>query len=159
MTPWTATCQLLCPWDFPGNNIGVGCHFLLQTILPTQGSNPTFPALQAASLPFEQLLYHLNQGNLYGGFMTHMNGTGVGPRECAGAPFSRRTLGIPTTLFWYIWSCQVNIVGKALRSNLSSETFSKGDFSAEVKHMFSSGRQAGGVCKRLVPSGHKICLS
>ena len=24
---------------FPGKNIGVGCHFLLQGILPTQGSN------------------------------------------------------------------------------------------------------------------------
>ena len=22
--------RLLCPWDFPGKNIGVGCHFLLQ---------------------------------------------------------------------------------------------------------------------------------
>ena len=21
--------RLLCPWDFPGKNIGVGCHFLL----------------------------------------------------------------------------------------------------------------------------------
>ena len=22
--------RLLCPWNFPGKNIGVGCHFLLQ---------------------------------------------------------------------------------------------------------------------------------
>ena len=22
--------RLLCPWDFPGKNTGVGCHFLLQ---------------------------------------------------------------------------------------------------------------------------------
>ena len=28
----------LCPWDFPGKHIGVGCHFLLQGIFPTQGS-------------------------------------------------------------------------------------------------------------------------
>ena len=28
------------PWDFPGKNTGVGCHFLLQGIFPTQGSNP-----------------------------------------------------------------------------------------------------------------------
>ena len=26
--------------DFPGKNIGVGCHALLQGIFPTQGSNP-----------------------------------------------------------------------------------------------------------------------
>ena len=28
------------PWDFPGKNTGVGRHFLLQGIFPTQGSNP-----------------------------------------------------------------------------------------------------------------------
>ena len=32
--------RLRCPWDSPGKNSGVGCHFLLQGILPTQGSNP-----------------------------------------------------------------------------------------------------------------------
>ena len=31
--------RLLCPWDFPGRNIGAGCHFLLQGISLTQGSN------------------------------------------------------------------------------------------------------------------------
>ena len=31
--------MLLCPWDFPGKNTGRGCHFLLQGIFPTQGSN------------------------------------------------------------------------------------------------------------------------
>ena len=30
---------LLCSWDSPGKNTGVGCHFLLQVIFPTQGSN------------------------------------------------------------------------------------------------------------------------
>jgi len=29
-TPWTVAYSLLRPWDFPGKNIGVGCHFLLQ---------------------------------------------------------------------------------------------------------------------------------
>ena len=33
------TTKLLCPWDSPGKNTGVGCHFLLQGIFPTQGSN------------------------------------------------------------------------------------------------------------------------
>ena len=42
--------RLLCPWDFPGKNTGVGCHFLLQGIFPAQGSNPGSPALQADSL-------------------------------------------------------------------------------------------------------------
>ena len=30
--------RLLCPWDSPGKNTGVGCHALLQRIFPTQGS-------------------------------------------------------------------------------------------------------------------------
>ena len=29
----------LCPWDFPGKNTGVGCHFLLQEIFLTQESD------------------------------------------------------------------------------------------------------------------------
>ena len=30
---------LLCPRDFAGKNTGVGCHFPLQGIFPTQESN------------------------------------------------------------------------------------------------------------------------
>ena len=33
--------RLLCPWDVPGKNTGVGCHFLLQGIFLTQGLNPS----------------------------------------------------------------------------------------------------------------------
>ena len=29
----------LCPWDFPGKNTGVGCHFLFQGIFLIQGLN------------------------------------------------------------------------------------------------------------------------
>ena len=36
--------KLLCPWDFPGNNTGVGCHFLLQGDLPSSGIKPISPA-------------------------------------------------------------------------------------------------------------------
>ena len=32
--------RLFCPQDFLGKNTGVGCHFLLQGIFPTQGLNP-----------------------------------------------------------------------------------------------------------------------
>ena len=34
---WLA--RLLCPWDFPGEIAGAGCHFLPQGIFPTRGSN------------------------------------------------------------------------------------------------------------------------
>ena len=46
--------RLLCPWDFPGKNTGMGCHALLQGIFPTQGSNPCFLHVlhrQVGSLP------------------------------------------------------------------------------------------------------------
>ena len=45
--------RLLCPWDSPGRNAGVGCHALLQEIFPTQGSN-----------------LHLLSPELAGGFFT-----------------------------------------------------------------------------------------
>ena len=37
--------RLLCPWDFPGKNTGVGCCFLLWGIFPTQGLNLQSPGL------------------------------------------------------------------------------------------------------------------
>ena len=43
--------RLLSPWDFPGRNTAVGCHFLLQGIFPTQGLNPSLLRRQADSLP------------------------------------------------------------------------------------------------------------
>ena len=42
--------RLLCPWDFPGKNTGVGGHVLLQGIFPCQGSSPLLP-WQVGSLP------------------------------------------------------------------------------------------------------------
>ena len=48
--------RLLCPWDSPDKNTGVGSHALLQGIFLTQGCNPHFLGLlhrQADSLPLE----------------------------------------------------------------------------------------------------------
>ena len=41
--------RLLCPWDSPGNNTGVGSHFLLQGS-SWPGIEPRSPVLQADSL-------------------------------------------------------------------------------------------------------------
>ena len=46
VTSWTVACRLLCPWDPPGKNTGVGCHFLLQGIFLTQGSKSCLLCLQ-----------------------------------------------------------------------------------------------------------------
>ena len=46
--------RLPCPWNSPGKNTGVGCHFLLQGIFLTQGLNLGLPHCG-------QILYHLSQ--------------------------------------------------------------------------------------------------
>ena len=43
---------LLCPWKFPGKKTGVGCHFLLQGIFPTQGSNLHLLCLHCRWIPY-----------------------------------------------------------------------------------------------------------
>ena len=45
--------SLLCSWDSPGKNTGVGSHSLLQGIFPTQGLNPGL-------LHYRQILYCLS---------------------------------------------------------------------------------------------------
>ena len=40
VTPQTVAHRFLCPWDTPGKNTGVGCHFLFQGTFQTQKSNP-----------------------------------------------------------------------------------------------------------------------
>ena len=45
--------RLLCPWDSPAKNTGVGCHSLLQGIFPSQESN-------LGLLHCRQILYRLS---------------------------------------------------------------------------------------------------
>ena len=47
--------RLLCPWDFPGKNTWVACHFFLQGTFLTQGLNPHLLHWQADSLPLSCL--------------------------------------------------------------------------------------------------------
>ena len=49
--------RLLNPQDSPGKNIGVGCHFLLQGICLTQGSNPSLLCLLYCRWILYQLSY------------------------------------------------------------------------------------------------------
>ena len=50
VTPWTVACQAPLSVGFSSKNAGVGCHALLQGILPTQGWNHL--------LQCRQVLYH-----------------------------------------------------------------------------------------------------
>ena len=47
--------RLLCPWNSPGKNTGVSCHFLLQRIFPTQGWMWPNPHCRWMLLPSELL--------------------------------------------------------------------------------------------------------
>ena len=53
--------SLLCPSDSPGKSTGMGCHFFIQEISPTQGSNLRLLHWQADSL----LLSHLGSPRIY----------------------------------------------------------------------------------------------
>ena len=50
-TPWTVAHQAPLSMGFPGKNTGVGYHFLLWGICPTQGSSPCL-------LQFRRILHH-----------------------------------------------------------------------------------------------------
>ena len=65
--------RFLRPWDFPDKSTGVGCHFLLQGIFPTQGSNPGL-------LNCRQMLYHLShQGFLLLSFKNSLDILDISP--------------------------------------------------------------------------------
>ena len=64
-TPWTLACQAPQIWGSSSKNTGVGCHFPLQEIFLTQGSNPYPLHWQADSL----LMSH--QGSLVANTVTH----------------------------------------------------------------------------------------
>ena len=49
--------RFLCPWNFPGKNTAVVCHFLLQGSLPTQELNPCLVRLLCCRL----ILYLLSR--------------------------------------------------------------------------------------------------
>ena len=54
--------RLLCSWNSPDENTGVGIHFLLQGIFLTQGSNPGLPHCR-------QILSHLSHHRSF--YFTH----------------------------------------------------------------------------------------
>ena len=55
-TPWTEARQAPLSMGFPtGKSTGVGCHFPLQGIYPTEGLNPRLQHWQVDSLPLSHL--------------------------------------------------------------------------------------------------------
>ena len=63
VNPWTVAHQVP-PWNSPGENTGVGCHFLLQAIFLTQGLNPSLLSPIKPNVPCtgRQILDHCLPG-------------------------------------------------------------------------------------------------
>ena len=72
--------RLLSPWDFPGKNTGVGCHFLLRGIFSTQGSSSGLSHCR-------QTLYHL----CYQGSPRAKDYTGSNNGKCSQATLTLRS--------------------------------------------------------------------
>ena len=100
--------RLYTPWNYPGQNTGVGSLFLLQGIFPTQGSNPGLPHCR-------WILYQLS----------HMGSPGI--LEWVAYPFSSRSsqprnqTGVSSL---QVDSLQTELSGEPLVSSLIVNTFS-----------------------------------
>ena len=95
MTPWRLQPKrLLCAWDIPGKNTGACCHFLLQGICLTQGSNPCLLCLLHCRL----VLYHWRH---LGSPLRHMYTSNTN---------FITSLNVRILLYFYfdIWSCRFN---------------------------------------------------
>ena len=75
-TPRTVAARLLCPWDSPGKNTGVGCHALLQGIFLTQGSNlHLLCLLQEKQQSIESVLEEMCKVGFFSSFKCAQNAT------------------------------------------------------------------------------------
>ena len=86
--------RLLCPWESPGKNTGVGSLFLLQGIFPTQEFSPGLPY-------HRQILYHLS----YQGSPKHRLGS-----KCASVSETERQAWVlPTEIMALVssWSSRI----------------------------------------------------
>ena len=92
--------RLLCPWDSPGKNTGVGCRSLLKGIFQTQGS-------KRGLLHCRWTLHHLSHLKLsstwnpvYGGVVLRVTGVRVlGVRELPGSVSALSVLGFLRLLY------------------------------------------------------------
>ena len=99
--------RLFCPWNFPGNNTGVGSHAPLQGNLPNPGIESRPPALQADSLLSEPL------------------GKPTIPPE---GPYFRNVLPVPSTEKDYYGA---HFKTQMLKGILLAQHILKGTFAAE----------------------------
>ena len=96
--------RLLCPWDLPGKNTGVGCHFLLQGIFPTQGSNPSLLHWQVNFLP----LRHQGSHAVYKTLLIFFFNLAMLGLQCCADFLSLQRAGAP--LLIVVHGCLITVV-------------------------------------------------
>ena len=164
-TLWTVAPRLLCPWDSPGKNTGVGCHSLLQEIFPTQGLNPSLPHCG-------QFLYHLShQGNFMSPLYLPSNMSWAGSKlldskaaeclgRCHGEVLSDSMWALDST-----WGCSANLSSLQYTLSLCSSYKRKEaswNFSDHVSVSYFSTPQLWKLClllERLHCEVHILDLS
>ena len=97
--------RLLCPWDFPGKNTRMGCHFF-----PDPGIEPLSPALQVGSLPLGHqgsLVWLLGRG-YFSGCIAHASLPQLHlPSPVHPSPYHDRCHSL---IEWLIdWSCPFTV--------------------------------------------------
>ena len=91
-------------WNFPSKNTRVGCHFLIQGIFPTQGSNPPLSALAGGYFTTSTTTM---QESRVGSIL----GSGRYPREGTGYPLQYSCLENP--MHSEVWWATVHGVAKS----------------------------------------------
>ena len=129
--------RLLCPWDSPGKNSGVGCHALLQGIFLNQGLNLCLLHLlhwQLCSLPLVPPGKHCDTINTWN---TCWRGWFRGVNEKAGLKLNIKKTKIMASgaiTSWQIDGEIMEIVTDFLF--LGSRITAYGDWSHEIKRHF-----------------------
>ena len=86
--------RLLCPWDFPGKNTGVGRHTLLEVIFLTQWSNPGL-------LHCRRILYHWATRDAQDGMMLCSKDSSESNRAWTSYCLS------PSNRFSFLWELRI----------------------------------------------------
>ena len=156
----------LCPWDFPGKNTGVDCHFLIQGIFPTQGSNhsswigrrilyselsekPNYklPATKTTTVIFHHLVLHIHNVTILSVQFSHSVGSDcLRPHELqhASPPCPSPTPGVnPNSCPLSRW-CHPTVSSSVVPFSSRLQSFpASGSFLLNL--LFASGGQSIGV--------------
>ena len=124
----TLMAKLLCPWDFPGKNTRVDCHFLLQGIFPTQRLNPRL--LHCSSVQFS----------------CSVVSNSLQPHELQHAwpPCPSPTPRVYSNSCTLIWWCHPTISSSVVPFSSCPQSFpASGSF--PMSQLFTSGGQSSGI--------------